>query len=199
MNTSQLVNEAVNELTENGKKVIQYNLYDLNYKGCYSCFACKKVGKPNYGKCAISDDLKEVFDEIHNAEGLIIATPIYYRDVTGELRSFIERLLFQSMLYTTPPKSIFGKRISVGMIYTMNVMEEQYQNYSLKTAIESMESSIKMIIGDVHSFFAFGTNQLSSYEGIEYTYINSEERLKRNKEEFPKEKARVRDFVKELI
>jgi hypothetical protein len=81
----------------------------------------------------------------------------------------------------------------------MNVMEAQYANYSLKPQIEGMESSLKMIIGDVKSFFAFGTNQLDNYEGIEYTYINSEERLQRYKEEFPNEKERVREFVKELI
>jgi multimeric flavodoxin WrbA len=199
MNTSQLVNECVDELKKKGKSVKVYNLYDLQFKGCYSCFACKKVGKASYGKCIIKDDLNPIFDEIRNSKGIILATPIYYRDVAGELRCFVERLLFQHMLYTNPPKSIFGKRIPVGMIYTMNVMEEQYPNYSLKIQIEAMESSLKLVIGDVKSFFAFGTNQLTNYEGIEYTYFDSEERLKRYQDVFPREKERVRNFVKELI
>jgi multimeric flavodoxin WrbA len=199
MNTAQLVNTAIEELESNGKKVKQYNLYDLNFKGCYSCFSCKKVNTPGYGKCLIKDDLKPIFDEIRESSGIILATPVYYRDVAGELRSFVERLLFQHMLYTTPPRSIFGKRINIGMIYTMNVMEGQYTSNSLKTTIEALESSLKLVIGEVKSFFAFGTNQLTDYKGIEYTYINSEERLKRYKEEFPKELIRVKKFAMQLI
>lgn len=199
MNTSQLVKAAVNQLEEMGRTVKQYNLYDLDYKGCYSCFSCKRTNTPGYGKCHIDDDLKPIFDEIRESSGIIMATPIYYRDVAGELRSFIERLLFQHMLYTTPPRSVFGKRINVGMIYTMNIAEEQFQNYSLKNHLEGLESSINLVLGDVKSFFAFSTNQLLNYDGIEYTYINSEERLKRYREFFPEELKRVREFAKQLV
>jgi multimeric flavodoxin WrbA len=199
MNTSSLVNAACDELLKKGKSVKTYNLYDMNFKGCYSCFACKRINGKSYGKCVIEDDLYDIFDEIRNCKILILASPIYYRDVTGEMRSFIERLLFQNMLYSSPPRSLFSKRIKVGLIYTMNVVEEQYQSHPLKIQLEGMEATLRMILGETKSFFAFGTNQLDNYEGIEYTFIDGNARLLRHKENFPKELKRVRDFAVSLI
>lgn len=199
MNTSTLLNAAIQEIETSGKTVQSYNLYDLTYKGCYSCFACKKTAEPSYGKCAIGDDLKPIFEKIKECSALILATPIYYRDVTGQMRSFIERLLFQSMLYSTPPRSIFGKKIKVGLIYTMNVTEKQYQNYLLKPHLEGMEETIRLVLGETFSFFGFETNQLKDYTGIEYTFIDSRQRMKRHDEHFPKEIERVREFAKKLL
>ena len=199
MNTSSLLNAVNEEVATCGKSIRIYSLYEMNFKGCFSCFACKKENTKSYGKCPIKDDLFSVFEEIRNCSALILATPIYFGDVAGQLRCFLERFLFQNMIYSTPPRSLFGKRINVGMIYTMNIQETQYQNYSLKPQIEAMEGIIKRIIGDTKSFFAFGTNQLNDYSGIEYTYINGQERLKNHKENFSKEIKRVKDFARSLI
>ena len=199
MNTSKLLNAVNGAFIENGKSTVLHSLYDMNFKGCYSCFGCKKVNSPSYGKCVIKDDLFGVLEEIRDCSILIMATPIYFRDVAGELRSFIERLLFQSLVYSTPPRSAVKRRIKVGMIYTMNITKEQYENYPLKSQLEALENSINMFLGETKSFFAFGTNQLESYEGIEYTYINSEERLKNHNERFPKEMKRAEEFTRSLI
>ena len=39
------------------------HLYSLKYTGCVSCFQCKLLGGPSYGKCAVRDDLKPVLEE----------------------------------------------------------------------------------------------------------------------------------------
>ena len=39
-----------------------YDLYELNYSGCRSCFACKAKNGGSYGRCAIDDDLSAVLD-----------------------------------------------------------------------------------------------------------------------------------------
>lgn len=40
------------------------NLYDSNYTGCKSCFACKRIGAKSYGKFVAKDDLKEVLEKL---------------------------------------------------------------------------------------------------------------------------------------
>lgn len=199
MNTSSLLNAANEELINIGKTTKVYNLYEMNYKSCWSCFSCKRERHDTYGKCLINDDLKQVFEEIRECKALILATPIFYGDLGGQMRSFIERLLFQNTVYSNPPRSLFPKRIKVGMIYTMNIAEEVYPNYPLKTAVDSLERTIGNILGETNSFFAFATNQLNDYEGIEYTYFDTGERLKRHKEHFPKELKRVREFARHLV
>jgi hypothetical protein len=199
MNTSSLLGAMVSETESEGASVQSFDLYSLDFKGCYGCFACKKEHTSSYGICAVKDDLRPVLESIRNCDALFIATPIFYRDVTGAMRSFVERLLFQSMLYSSPPRSLVVKRPKIGLLYTMNILAEQYELSPLKSQIESLESSIRFVLGDVSSFFAFGTNQLGDYDGIEYTYINGRERLERHAEFFPKELVRAREFARQFL
>ena len=64
------------------------HLYDLNYKGCVSCFSCKRLGGKSYGHCAVKDDLAPVLEKLSQADGLIFGSPIYFGNVTGMMRSF---------------------------------------------------------------------------------------------------------------
>ncbi len=60
-NTATLFQKALDGVKESAKdKEIEtgvINLYDLNYTGCKSCFACKRLGGKSYGKCAIKGDI----------------------------------------------------------------------------------------------------------------------------------------------
>ena len=52
-------------------EVERINLYDLDFKGCKSCFSCKRIGGKNYGKCAINDDLAEVLEKLSLCDSLL--------------------------------------------------------------------------------------------------------------------------------
>jgi len=56
-NTATLLNKALEGAASQGAETELIHLYDLNYKGCISCFACKTKGGKSYGKCPIQDDL----------------------------------------------------------------------------------------------------------------------------------------------
>lgn len=94
-------------------------LYDLDYKGCYSCLACKLKNSKFRDVCAYKDGLTETLRETAYADGVVFASPIYYSRVTGQMESFIERLTFPWLSYNdrslNPPK-----RIPAAVIYTMN-------------------------------------------------------------------------------
>lgn len=61
----------------------------LKYTDCKSCFACKLRGNKTNGICAIRDDLRPVLEKIHEANAVIIGSPIYYGNLTGETASMI--------------------------------------------------------------------------------------------------------------
>jgi multimeric flavodoxin WrbA len=56
-----------------------------------------KDGK-SYGKCAVNDELSPVFKKVEEAAAIILGSPIYLGTATGEMRSFMERLMFQYLV-----------------------------------------------------------------------------------------------------
>ena len=99
-------------------------LYDLDYKGCRSCFACKRRGAAGYGRCVVRDGLAPLLERALRADALVIASPIYLMDVTGAVRSLVERLLFPLSTYEAGYRTVAPRRIPVVMLYTMNVTRE---------------------------------------------------------------------------
>jgi len=59
-NTAKLLKKVLEGAKSKGADTELINLYDLNYKGCNSCFLCKIKGSKSYGICAVNDDLKEL-------------------------------------------------------------------------------------------------------------------------------------------
>jgi multimeric flavodoxin WrbA len=63
------------------------------------------------------------------ADRIIIGTPIYYSEPTGLVRSFIERVTFPAMSYSTY-QSVFSGKVDVDVFLTMNAPMQFYnQNY----------------------------------------------------------------------
>ena len=54
-NTATLLKKALEGASSQGAKTELIHLYDLKYKGCISCFACKEKGGKGYGKCVVRD------------------------------------------------------------------------------------------------------------------------------------------------
>jgi multimeric flavodoxin WrbA len=120
-NTARLLEEALGGAARTGAETALFHLYDLDFKGCVSCFHCKT--KENYlkGRCARKDGLSPVLDLIEESSGLIMASPIYLGDVTGLLRCFFERYVFIHLAYDQENPSVLEKGPSIGLIYTMNI------------------------------------------------------------------------------
>ena len=94
-NTANLLNKALEGAASKGATTELIHLYDLNYKGCISCFACKTKNGKSYGRCPVNDDLKDVFRKVEEVDAIILGSPIYFGRVSGEMASFLDRLLFQ--------------------------------------------------------------------------------------------------------
>jgi len=70
-----------------GAEIQTFALNKLKYRGCQACMTCKT----KLDKCVLKDDLAEVLDAVRNTDILLMATPIYYGEVSSQLKAFIDR------------------------------------------------------------------------------------------------------------
>jgi multimeric flavodoxin WrbA len=89
------------ETAEKGGASVQvFALNKLKYRGCQACGTCKT----KLDKCVLEDDLTEVLDVVREADILVMASPIYYGEVSSQLKGFIDRTFsYLKPDYTTNP------------------------------------------------------------------------------------------------
>lgn len=193
-NTAMLLQNALDGAASKGAETELIHLYDLDFKGCTSCFACKLKGGKSYGKCAMKDGLTPVLEKIPEADALILGSPIYFGTVTGEMRCFMERLLFPYLAYTNPPSSLFKGKIRSAFIYTMNVSEQQMKEYHYTIHTGLNESVLNRTFGHAESLFSFETLQFEDYDKVVFNYFDPEERKERRRSVFPQDCKRAFDL-----
>jgi len=189
-NTASLLNKALEGAASKGAETEMIHLYDLNFKGCVSCFACKTKGGKSYGRCAVKDDLTPLLRKVEEVDAMILGSPIYFGTVTGEMRSCMERLLFPYLAYTNPPSSLFERKINTGFIYTMNAPEERIGQHGGQH-IGLNEMMLKMVFGTSESLMSFETYQFDDYSTVVSDLFDVEQRTRRRKEVFPEDCARA--------
>jgi len=186
-NTATLLENALNGAASLGAETELVHLYDLAYQGCTSCFSCKLKDGKSYGRCAMNDDLTPVLDKLLHADGFILGSPIYFGTVSGEMRSFMERLLFPHLVYASPPGTIFPRVIPTAFIYTMNVSEEQMRQLSYPVHFSMNEKSLRRTFGKSETLCAFETLQFDDYDKVVFSYVDPEKRRQRRQTVFPED------------
>lgn len=197
-NTATLLHKALEGASSQGAETELINLYDLNFKGCTSCFGCKLKNGKSYGRCAYRDELSPVLDRIEKVDALILGSPIYLGTVTGEMSSFLERFVFQYLVYDTNRSSLYPKKLPIGFIYTMGAKEDFMKFLSIDQHIELNEMFLGRIFGSSESLVVTDTYQFDDYS----KYVNSfnvEEKTKIRKEVFPVDCEKAFDLGVRLI
>ncbi|WP_010237651.1 flavodoxin family protein [Clostridium arbusti] len=184
-NTATLLKKALEGASSKGAETELINLYDLNYKGCISCFACKKIDSKSYGKCALKDDLTPIFKKIEEADGIILGSPIYLGSVTGEIRSFMERLIFPYLVYDSEHSSLFKKKINTAFIYTMGVNEKSIDILGYDSHFKLNELFLQRIFGNFESLISTDTYQFDDYSKYVSSAFDPDKKAQRHKEQFP--------------
>lgn len=198
-NTATLLQKALDGAASQGAETELIHLYDLNYKGCISCFACKTIGGKSYGRCAVQDDLADVFSKVEQADAIILGSPIYWGTVSGEMKSFMDRLLFQYLLYTEPPASLFPNKIRTGYIYTMNVTEEIMKEWGYAINFNRSEIALRRIFGESEYMCSFDTYQFDDYSKVLATRFDPVKKKKRHEEVFPLDCQKAFDMGVRLV
>lgn len=85
-NTELLLGEFLRGCREAGAEVEEFHLRDLKISPCLEIYACKKDGN-----CPINDDMKLLYAKFVEADGLAIASPIFFYAVSAQLKAMIDR------------------------------------------------------------------------------------------------------------
>ncbi|MDE6140275.1 MAG: flavodoxin family protein [Alistipes sp.] len=85
-NSYALAAEFVRGAEEAGNNVELLTLADKDLRFCRGCLACVKSGK-----CTIKDDASEIVAKMHDADAIAFATPIYYYEMSGAMKTLLDR------------------------------------------------------------------------------------------------------------
>jgi len=98
--------ESVGAVTE------RIYLHDKNISACQACYACQR---PDSSGCAIDDEMQPIYKKLIDADGWIIATPVYWFTMSAQTKLFMDRGLFA--LFGYKKDVLAGKRIAIAMSY----------------------------------------------------------------------------------
>lgn len=88
-NTAAMVKAYAEGAAEAGHTVHVVDVCKKKINGCLACEYCHTKGN---GKCVQQDDMQEVYPLLENAEMLVLASPIYYHNFSGQLQCAINRI-----------------------------------------------------------------------------------------------------------
>jgi len=89
-NTSILVDATLEELTRRGVRVEKIMLGERRVAGCLGHDDCA-----DRRACPLGDDAAAILDAVYAADGLILATPVYYENVSAQMKAFMDRNVFR--------------------------------------------------------------------------------------------------------
>ena len=148
-NTDMMLQKAAEGAREAGAETEIINLYDLNYKGCRSCFACKVKGSKTEGGCSYPDDLKPVMDAVKEADVLVLGTPVYLGNISAQMNLFWERLMFTNLTYSSyKTEKRMKKAKKSAMIITMGCPEELMSRMGYKQQFDYMGQQLGFTVGN---------------------------------------------------
>lgn len=88
-NTAIALREMKNVFAQEGIEVTELNVGAKAVRGCIACNKCAELGK-----CVFDDAVKEAAPLLAKADGVVVASPVYYASANGNLISFLDRLFY---------------------------------------------------------------------------------------------------------
>lgn len=86
-NSTTLAHKFLKTARELGAEVRVYHLNLMTFQGCQGCGACKT----DMEACILEDDLAPVLEAVKEADVLVMASPVYFGDLSGQLKCFFDR------------------------------------------------------------------------------------------------------------
>ena len=145
-NTEKLVKTILDGAAEKGADTTFYKLVKMNISLCLGCFSCRETGT-----CVTEDDIQLLHEEIQASDAIILGSPVYMWQVSGQTKLFMDRLVpFIKPDFTSRLK---GKK-RVFMVFTQGNPDEQ----TFKVYFEYLENLFSFLHYDVQgTIVATGT------------------------------------------
>ena len=202
-NTHKMLESAMKGAADSGAETELIHLYDFNFKGCVSCFACKLKTAKTHGLCAVKDSLTPVLEKALHSDVIVMGSPIYFSYPTGMFRSFFERLLFPIMKYSNDENGNrireIDRTIYSAMIYKMNCTEDLAPKIHYPEYLEANETAAKIVLGYCETLCAYNTYQFRDYSKYEANMFSEEVKKKYQDEHFAIDLQNAYDLGKRLV
>ena len=86
-NSDRLAEELIRGAKEAGNEVESISLKGKEIGFCIGCLACQKTQQ-----CVLKDDAVKIAEKVKNADTLVFVTPIYYYEISGQMKTLLDRL-----------------------------------------------------------------------------------------------------------
>ncbi len=86
-NSALLAQAFLDACAQKGAQVETHRLNQMSYQGCQACMGCKTKAEA----CILQDDLTPVYEAIRSAEVVVFASPVYFGDLSGQLKLALDR------------------------------------------------------------------------------------------------------------
>ena len=110
-NSIMLAEQIVKGAESVGASVEKIYLHDQNISPCQACYACQR---PDSIGCAIDDEMQPIYKKLIDADGWIIASPVYWFTMSAQTKLFMDRCF---ALPAYKKDAFAGKRIAIAMSY----------------------------------------------------------------------------------
>lgn len=110
---------------EAGHQVEKISLTGRNIGFCQGCLACLKTGR-----CVLKDDAPAITEKIHDADVLVFATPIYYYEMSGQMKTMLDRA-----------NSLYGSDYRFTDVYFLSAAAEEEEGTD-RRAVQGLEGWI---------------------------------------------------------
>jgi multimeric flavodoxin WrbA len=130
-NSATLMRAVLKGARQAGADVKEVYLNGLSFKGCQGCFPCSPKGE-----CVLDDDLTAVLEELRMADGWVLASPIYYDSVSGQMKVFFDRCRTFTRDHETHElkPQLEGKRKGVVIVVYEDRPRDDYRHEAQKLA-----------------------------------------------------------------
>ncbi|MBR6470504.1 MAG: flavodoxin family protein [Victivallales bacterium] len=192
-NTDTLLTKALEGAASAGAETEMVHLYDLTFKGCVSCLGCKLRKEPRPNRCILRDDLTAVLDKAHEADAVILGSPIYFSEITGEARSFLERFLFQYLNYDNPGSPLSPQK-RIGLVFTMNCPESLFDQMGYHALFQRYDGWMKRFFGHCETLISSDTLQAKDYSRYHLGRFDAEAKRQRHETVFPQDCQKAFDL-----
>ena len=142
-NTEFFVAEALWAAKEEGAETELLRLADREVNPCDGCLSCIKTGD-----CHVKDDFKPIFDKMVKADGIILASPVYFSSATPQIKALIDRAGYLSIA----KGRVFENKVGGAMV----VARRAGHNFTLAELLFFFLQQGMVIPGSTYWNVAFG-------------------------------------------
>lgn len=145
------------------------------------------------------DGLTPILERLADADGIIFGSPVYFHSITGKMRMFFERLLFQYFVYDADYSSLAPKRMPTAFVYTMNVPYQVMLESHYTESFQSMELFIGKIFGKPETLYVNDTYQFSDYSKYKVECFSEPDKARQRERQFPIDCQKAFELGKDLV